>query len=81
MVISLEKCREIERVTGFPFVDAAVKAERERQRTGDGSLLPLMTAIAKAKTNGQLDTTMCKGLFVVSLDRVFLCPRHLIHLS
>ena len=60
MVVSLHKCREIEKMTGFPFADDALAEE-----TAVGASVPLMQAIVKRKSKGQLDGANNRGLFVV----------------
>ena len=60
LVVSLDKCREIEKMTGFPFADDALKEE-----SAVGASTLMMQAIVKNKSGGLLDGANNRGLFVV----------------
>ena len=53
MVVSLESCREIEKMTSLEFANENESA-------------PLMQLITKSRSKGVLDTANSRGLFVVS---------------
>lgn len=61
--LTLEKCRQIQYLTGFDFVG---------ELSQDQEVMPLMQLIAKTKSNGQLDGADNKGLFVVSWELIYL---------
>ena len=62
LVVSLDKCREIEKMTGFQFAEEALKEE-----SAIGASTPLMQAIVKNKSGGLLDGANNRGLFVVRI--------------
>merc|ERR1719264_849375 len=64
LVVSLEKCREIEKMTGFQFADDALKEE-----SSIGASTPLMQAIVKNKSRGMSDGANNRGLFVTLPDQ------------
>ena len=70
LVVSLDKCREIEKMTGFLFADDALKEE-----SAIGASTPLMQSIVKSKSGGLLDGANNRGLFVVRMWPMYRATR------